>query len=142
MKPELIFLPLIAQILLVIWLYFRLAIVKNQALDAGLVDEEKRALDESAWPPSVRKVNNNIRNQFEAPVLFYMVALIIYQLDAVSPGIVIACCAFVISRFFHSVVHTGSNIVATRKKLFTLGILILIGLSIYTLGAIVLTPSA
>ena len=139
MKQELIFIPVLAQILLVIWLYFRLAIAKSRASDEGEVDEQRRALDENAWPAYVRQINNNIRNQFEAPVLFYVLCLLIYQLQAASPGIIAAASAFVLSRFIHSYIHTGSNTIPTRRALFTAGILILMGLSVYVLSTIAAT---
>ena len=69
---NLIFLPVIAQIALTLYAYIALIIAKNKAVKAGEVNEERRSLYEDAWPESVQKINNNIHNQFEIPVLFYV----------------------------------------------------------------------
>ncbi len=41
------------------------------------------ALDNDAWPDEVRKVSNNIRKQFQVPVLFYVLVLALYVLGYV-----------------------------------------------------------
>ena len=66
-RNELILLPLLAQVLLTILVYVALAVAKSRAVKRGQVDPERRALHADAWPESVQKINNNIRNQFEVP---------------------------------------------------------------------------
>src|SRR5690606_21324806 len=75
-------LPVLAQIALTLFMYIRLAGAKAGAIKRGEVDEARRALHEDAWPESVQKINNNIRNQFEVPVLFYVMALSLISLNA------------------------------------------------------------
>ena len=55
------------QILLTITVYVALVVAKSRAIQAGQVDLARRALHADAWPESVQKINNNIRNQFEVP---------------------------------------------------------------------------
>lgn len=133
MNPNLILWPVLLQILLVAYMYIRLKQVKEAAIKQGGVDRQKAALHPSAWPDAVIQVNNNIRNQFEAPVLFYVVALIIWHLGAVNPVTLGLAWLFVLSRIAHARVHTGSNIVKYRLKAFTVGLLAILGM----LGAIV-----
>ncbi len=83
------------------------------------------------WPDSVLQINNNIRNQFEVPVLFYVLIGILWGIDAVNMYIHIAAWIFVISRIIHMAVHTGSNYVPLRRKVFMLGCFVLIGLVVF-----------
>lgn len=133
MDPKLIFWPLVVQVLLTSYMYIRLKNVKIEAVKVGGVDRQKAALDPDAWPDSVKKVNNNIRNQFEVPVLFYALTIILFVLGAVNPVTLGLACLFVLSRLVHAYIHTGSNIVKHRLRAFTLGLVAVLGM----LGAVV-----
>ena len=128
MENNLIFVPVALQVALTLWLYIALAVAKSKAVKHGEVDEERRALHDDAWPDSVLKINNNIRNQFEVPVLFYVLIGALWSIGAINPYIHIAAWVFVISRVVHAVVHTGSNYVPLRRRVFMLGSFVLIGL--------------
>lgn len=121
MKSDLIFWPVIVQILIVIAGFMLLGIRKKQALKNGQVDLKKAALDNDAWPDEVLKVSNNIRNQFQVPVLFYIVCLMFFVLDAVTVSSLSLAWVFVISRIIHAYVHMGSNFVPARFSVFTIG---------------------
>ena len=125
MAAHLIFYPIIFQITLTILLFILLAVRKSNALKSGLVDESRRALFEDAWPDDVIAVNNCIRNQFEAPVLFYVLSMLLFALNAVSAVTLAIAWLFVVSRFAHAYVHTGSNYVPVRKRLFMVGVLLI-----------------
>ena len=75
MTRDWIFVPVIVQVLLTLLIYVRLIKVKIREMKAGNVNMARRGLHEDAWPDSVLQINNNIRNQFELPVLFYVLAL-------------------------------------------------------------------
>ena len=64
--------PVLANILLVIIMFFVLGARKGAAVKAGLVSRDDTALDNKAWNDEVVKVSNNIANQFETPILFYL----------------------------------------------------------------------
>ena len=64
MSRDQIFGPLLAQVFLTLIAYVMLVQVKIRAMKAGQVDMARRALHDDAWPESVIKINNNIRNQF------------------------------------------------------------------------------
>jgi hypothetical protein len=128
MDPKLIFWPVVVQIALTAFIYIRLKNVKVAAVAAGGVDRQKTALHPDAWPDSVIKVNNNLRNQFEAPVLFYVVTIILFVLGAVNPVTLGLAWLFVLSRLVHAYIHTGSNIVKHRLRVFTLGLVAVLGM--------------
>lgn len=137
MNQDLIFLPVLIQIALVIALYFNLAIAKSRASQRGEVNEDRRALFDDAWPESVLKINNCIRNQFEVPVLFYVAVLILWSLGSVNVFVHIISWLFVVTRIVHAYVHTSSNDVPLRRSVFSIGVLILLVLTVFALSAIV-----
>jgi len=137
-EQKLIFLPVLVQMLLVVSMYFALAVAKTRAIKAGLVDNQRRALHEDAWPESVQKINNNIRNQFQLPVLFYVLATVLYLLNAVGLLTLWFAWAFVVSRIVHALIHAGPNAVPVRFLAWLLGfvcVLFLLGAAIGALLA-------
>ena len=138
MKSTLILLPAIAQIILTLIVFIGLAIAKSKAAKAGEVDEERRALHSDAWPESVMKFNNNISNQFELPVLFYVLCIILWALNCTSVIVHILAWLFVASRIAHVVIHTGSNFVPHRRKVYMLGFIILVVLALTALVSVIL----
>jgi len=128
MNRDLIFIPVLVQVLLTLATYVLLINVKIRAMKAGEVDMARRALYEDAWPESVMKINNNIRNQFELPVLFYVIAIVLWSLEAVSALVLAAACLFVLSRIVHTWIHVGSNYVPNRRRAFTVGWWVLVAM--------------
>ncbi len=120
--------PVLIQILLSIVLYIQLAAVKFRAVKAGDADRKRTALHADGWPDYVLKVNNNIRNQFETPVLFYVLVVMAIVLGVVNTWSAIFAWAFVVSRLVHAYIHTSNNVVRHRLRAFTLGIVALVGL--------------
>ena len=129
MPSNMILLPALAQVLLTIVVYGALAVAKSKATKGGLVDIDRRALHGDAWPESVLKINNNIRNQFEIPVLFYVLTILLWQLN--ETGVLTQSLAwlFVISRCVHAYIHTGSNYVPVRRKVFMFGCVVVFAMA-------------
>ena len=136
MQNNLIFLPVLVNIALVFVLYIRLAKSKAKAIKQGEVDQSRRALHDDAWPDSVRKINNCIRNQFELPVLFYVLIFILWAMEFTNLYVQLVAWAFVFSRIAHAGIHTGSNYVPHRKKIFTFGCILLILLTSFIFASI------
>lgn len=126
MNPSLIFVPVVVQILLTLALYVLLTIRKINSVKLGKVDEARRGLFDDAWPEDVIAVNNCIRNQFELPVLFYVTSILLYVLDAVTAFSLTVACLFVASRILHAHIHTGSNYVPFRRRVFMVGAVLIL----------------
>ena len=122
--------PLLIQILLTLAAYIALAMEKKRAVKNGEVDESRRGLYDDAWPERVLKINNNIRNQFELPVLFYVLVLLSWQLHATGTFALVVAWLFALSRILHAYIHTGSNYVPLRRNVFLFGCLMVLLLSI------------
>ncbi|MBL0162569.1 MAG: MAPEG family protein [Xanthomonadales bacterium] len=135
-SSETIFLPLLLQVLLTITVYVALAVAKARASKQGLVDLERRALHADAWPENVQKINNNLRNQFELPVLFYILIVVLYQLGAVDVVAQALAWLFVASRVAHVCIHTGANIVPVRRGVFMFGCMVILAMLVLATVAV------
>ncbi len=129
MSQQLIFGPVLAQIILTLFVFILLGKRKKADVAAGTVDREKAALDNKAWSVGVVKVSNNIDNQFQTPVLFYALCITLAQLNAVTELTLGLAWFYAISRYAHMFVHTGSNNVTYRFPLFLAGVLSLIAMT-------------
>ena len=121
MNRNQIFGPLLVQVLLTLTIYVFLVFAKIRAMKTGQVDLKRRALHDDAWPESVMKINNNIRNQFELPVLFYAISIALWALEAVGVVALAAAWLFVASRIVHVYIHIVPNVVPVRGRAFTFG---------------------
>jgi len=137
MTRDWIFVPVIVQVLMTLLIYVRLIKVKVRELRAGNVNRDRLPLHEDAWPASVLQVNNNIRNQFELPVLFYVMAAILWALDSVHGLEMAAASVFVLSRVAHALIHLGSNYVPNRRRTFTVGWWVLMFMALLVLWELV-----
>jgi hypothetical protein len=125
-----IFIPVLIHITLVIGLYILLVQRKVQALKNKLVDLKITALNNQAWPADVVKVSNNIANQFETPVLFYVLCTILVLLQGVDAVSLVLAWVYVVVRIVHIYIHVGSNYVPRRLKVFAVSLLVLLAMLI------------
>ena len=137
-----IFWPVLAQVFLTLVMFIVLGARKAKVVKAGMVNRQEAALDNRVWPEHVVKVSNNIANQFEVPVLFYVLCLVTFLADATSTAAISLAWVFVISRYAHAYVHTGTNHVPTRLKLFMLGCLVLLAMLVLVAWELATSGSA
>lgn len=133
-----IFWPVLAQVFLTLVMYILLGAKKAGAVKAGTVNRQHSALDNRVWPENVIKVSNNIANQFEVPVLFYVLCLVLYSVNATGTIAVALAWLFVLSRYAHAYVHVTSNYVPVRLKLFMFGcvmLLVMLVLAVWKRGS-------
>jgi hypothetical protein len=131
MNNDLIFLPVLAHVVLIFMLYIYLGIVKSKAVKEGTVDRKEVALNPTAWPGSVVKVLNNLDNQIESPLIFYIISFIYYLTNQVDSILVSIMSFYVLTRYLHAYIHITSNYVPYRFKLFLVGVLILLVLTLW-----------
>jgi hypothetical protein len=118
--------PVFVQIALTFLLLLWMGSLRLVALRAGAVRVRDVALGQPAWPDRPTQVGRAFHNQFELPVLFYVLvvlALITRKADAVF---VVLEWLFVLSRLVHAAVHTGSNSMLPRFVVFAFGAIVLI----------------
>jgi hypothetical protein len=128
MSSNHIFWPVLAQVLLTLVMFIVLGARKAKAIKAGKVNREQAALDNRVWPEYVVKVSNNIANQFEVPMLFYILCVVLYSINAAGTVAIVLAWLFVASRYAHAWVHVGSNYVPVRMPLFMVGCVVLLSM--------------
>lgn len=69
-------------------------------------------------PPAVSNPSDNFKNLFEMPVLFYVIALVLFVTHQVDAHHVTAAWIFVGFRTLHSIVHCTFNLVLLRFYLY------------------------
>ena len=117
--------PVFAQIILTFVLLAALGRARRKALLTEGVRYTDIALDSSRWPDEARKVANCYANQFELPVIFYVLCLIALMTGKADFLMVVLAWIFVASRIVHALIHTGLNIVPQRGAALAVGMLVL-----------------
>lgn len=120
-------LPAFVQFALTVYVLARMGQGRVRAVRSRQV---KRAdIDtKSAYSETVQKFANNYVSQFELPVLFYAVLVFALATELIDFVLIGLAWAFVGSRLVHSFVHTGSNRIARRFKVFVAGLVFLVGM--------------
>ena len=114
--------PALAQILLTFIVLGMMGAARVGALQRREVKLGDIALSGSAFPEKVRQIANNFSNQFETPVLFFVLVLVAIYAGATGKVMTFLAWAYVISRFTHAYVHCTSNNVRLRFNIFLAGV--------------------
>lgn len=111
----------VAQVLLTFIVFVIMAALRQRDLRAGL-EIQSIALREQKWSTRTTQAAYSFSNQFEIPVLFYVVAILF--LIAARPDLVVVVLAwlFVVTRVIHAWIHTTSNIVRARAAAYGIGV--------------------
>ncbi|MFC6445233.1 MAPEG family protein [Shinella zoogloeoides] len=122
--------PMIAHVALVFCLYLLLSSRRMGAVKEGRArpDQFRENREE---PAESLVVKNAIANQFELPVLFYAVSILLYLVDADNTVTVAGGWLFVALRYAHAYVHVTSNRLRYRRPLFIAGLLVVMLLWIW-----------
>lgn len=120
--------PLLVQVALTFVLLLALGRARVAAAGSGQVKIKDVALSNDAWPQKIRQLGNSYANQFEVPILFYvLVGMLIVTRTGTSVLLVLAW-AFVLSRLLHAYIHVTTNHVLNRFYAFIAGVVILIAM--------------
>ena len=120
-------LPMLAQIGWTFVLYVWLTIARQRAVQRGEVEYGSFARNE---PHEVARITRNLANQFELPVIFYAVLVLLVATDKVILVDVVAAWVFVAGRVVHTLVQTLTDNVPLRGQVFLINfaaILVLVG---------------
>ena len=115
---KLLLLPAFLHVGLIFLLVFWTGRGRVAAARRGEVRLKDVAIDSSKWPDHLRKRANNYQNQFELPVLFYVLIAFVLAARMVDAVQVILAWVFLVSRLVHSYIHTGKNVVIDRFYAF------------------------
>lgn len=127
--PEkLLFAAAIAQLGLTFGLMLWLGFIRVGLVTSGKVSIRDVALSYEAWPPQATQVSNAANNQFQLPLLFYAVVLLLLWSRITGWPEVVLAWAFVATRFGHAYIHTTANRVDLRFFVYSAGFFALLAL--------------
>ena len=128
---KLVYLAMLVQVAIPISVLLLNAKRKSDQTKTGEISEEA-PIDNRAWSLPVLLTSNSLANQFQLPVLFYVLCLMLIQVGHVNQFVVGLCWWFVVTRWVHAYVHVTSNHIPHRLGAFLAGALSLLILFVYT----------
>ena len=131
MSIQMVLLPLFAQIGLTFALLIAMVGARRRAIVGGETRIRDIALGEPNWPVRATQIGNCYRNQFELPVLFYLLIALALPLRHADLFIVLMSWVFVVIRFAHAGVFVTSNDLGQRSTVWIAGVLVLLAMWIY-----------
>ncbi len=89
------------------------------------------ALGQPNWPDRATQIGNCFANQFEIPVLFYVLIAIALPLRRTDLVIVLLSWLFVVTRFVHAGIFVTSNDLSRRSLAWFAGVLVVFAMWVY-----------
>lgn len=126
MTVQAILAPLFVQVALTFALLFWLAPLRTRDFREGRVKPEDIALRQPKWPERTTQFSNAFSNQFELPVLFYVLTILAYLTHLADLVFVVLAWIFVAFRLLQALVHVTSNIVRLRGTLYMCSTIVLV----------------
>jgi hypothetical protein len=121
MPVQFILLPLFVEVVLTFVLLFWLAPLRRGALLSRTTHPRDIALGQKAWPQRTQQIGNSFDNQFQLPVLFYVLTILSMITHHADIVFLVLAWIFVLSRLVHAYVHTTSNRVMLRGAFYGIG---------------------
>ncbi|WP_353571212.1 MAPEG family protein [Candidatus Albibeggiatoa sp. nov. BB20] len=140
MEQNLILLPIFALVALTFGIGIWLGKLRFAAVKQGDLNPKYYELNQGDKAPDyLTKVSHNYDNLLALPILFYVIAILLFVTEQVEIVQIILAWVFVASRYIHSYIHTTHNNVRSRMKAFLFGVVILI--SMWCLYFVQMMPS-
>ncbi len=118
MSLQAVLLPLFVEVILTFALMLWMGALHSGDYRSGAVRAQDVALREPGWPRRTMQAANAYSNQFELPVLFYVLSILEWVTRHAGYVFVILAWIFVICRLLQAYVHVTSNIVRLRGAFF------------------------
>jgi hypothetical protein len=126
MMFEAILFPLFVQVALTFALAFGMAALRGRDVRSGTVDLRNVALREPGWPARSTQVAYAFSNQFEIPVLFYVLVALLIATKHADLIMVVLAWVFVLTRIMQAGIHVTFNDVRQRGLAYGVGALVLL----------------
>ena len=131
MSLQMVLLPVFVLVGLTFALLLWMAGARRQALVGGQTKIRDIALRQPNWPERATQIGNCFSNQFEIPVLFYVLIAIALPLHHADLVIVLLSWVFVVTRFAHAGIFVTSNDLGQRSMAWFAGVLVLFAMWLY-----------
>ena len=125
MTVQEVLLPLFVEVILTFALLFWLAPLRGRDFSSGVTRPENVALREPNWSQRSLQVGYSYANQFELPVLFYVLTILAWVTRHADLIFVVLAWVFVIFRYLQAGVHVTSNRVRLRGSFFIVSAIVL-----------------
>lgn len=126
MTVQAILAPLFVLVALTFVLMIWMGALRVGAVRRGEVRVRDIALGQSNWPPRAQQISNCFDNQFQLPVLFYVLTILALFLRKADLLFVVMAWIFVLLRIVHAAIHVTSNHVGRRFQAFAAGMVVLL----------------
>jgi hypothetical protein len=126
MSIQFVLLPLFVEVLLTFCLMFGMMYFRTSALRRGETRFEDIAMREPNWPKRAQQFAYAFGNQFELPVLFYVLTILSIITRHADFVFVMLAWIFVVLRVTQALVHVTGNDVRVRGGLYGVGALVLV----------------
>jgi hypothetical protein len=126
-----ILLPVFVQVFLTFALLMGMAMGRGHALSSGQTKPRDVAARQANWPARTAQLGDCFSNQFEVPVLFYVLIALAMPLRHADLIIVMLSWVFVVTRFAHAGVFVTSNDVRTRSLAWFAGAIVVFVMWLY-----------
>jgi hypothetical protein len=131
MSVQMVLLPVFVQIGLTFALLLWMAGIRRQTLVSGETKVKNIVLGQPNWPVRATQIGNCFKNQFEIPVLFYVLIALALPVRHADFVIVLLSWVFVITRFAHAGIFVSSNDLGQRSMAWFAGVLVLLVMWVY-----------
>ena len=131
MSVPMVLLPVFVLVGLTFALLLWMAGARRQALVGGETRVRDIALGQQNWPERATQVGNCFANQFELPLLFYILIALALPLRHVDYVMVLLSWVFVVTRFAHAGIFVSSNDLNQRSLAWFAGVLVLFAMWLY-----------
>jgi len=122
---QFVLLPLFVEVLLTFGVMFGMMFFRTTTLRSGETRFEDISLREPNWPRRATQFGYAFANQFELPVLFYVLTILVIITHHADLLFVLLAWIFVLMRVLQAVVHVTNNNVRMRGAYYGVGALIL-----------------
>lgn len=110
------------QVALTFWSIVSMGFARIEVLKRKEVLMADIALSNDAYPEHIQKLQNNARNQFELPVLFFACVCLTVGMDLTNWVIAVCSVVFAMSRLVHRHIHVGGNHLRHRFRAYAVGL--------------------
>ena len=131
MSVQMVLLPVFVLVGLTFALLLWMASARGRALSSRETSFKDIALGQQNWPERATRIGNCFSNQFELPLLFYILIALALPLRHADLVIVLLSWVFVITRFAHAGIFVTSNNKSQRGMAWFAGVLVLLAMWIY-----------
>ena len=131
MSVQMVLLPVFVLVGLTFFLLLWMAGARRGALVGGETKIRDIALGQQNWPQRATQIGNCYRNQFELPLLFYVLVAIALPLRHMDYVMVLLSWVFVVTRFAHAGIFVSSNDLKQRSLAWFAGVLVLFAMWLY-----------